>query len=79
MWHHLTVCPLIKLMQDITGSNLFVQIITTVPDKLEDNKQEHDRHKLVVQFIGEYLINVYGRARAKKWCRENKGRQGSVV
>ena len=45
-----------------------------VPEESEDNAREINRHKLEAQFIGECLINVYERTRAKKLCRENKGK-----
>jgi hypothetical protein len=53
-------------MREITGSNDFVNIITMVPEESENNKEKKTRHKLEAQFIGECLINICGRARAKK-------------
>ena len=62
-------------MREITGSNDFVKIITMVSEESEDNEEKKTRHKLEAQFIGECLINICGRARAKKWCSNNKGKR----
>ena len=67
-------CPCQALRENL-GSNDFVKILTDKPSKEEGESTKKSRYQIKAQWIGECLVNVYGRENIKEWCGANRGRR----
>ena len=63
-------CPALR---ESSGSNEFVKILTNKPSDEEGESRKKIRYQIKAQWIGECLVNVYGRDNIKEWCGANKG------
>lgn len=62
-----------QALRENLGSNEFVKILTGKPNDEEGESRKKTRYQIKAQWIGECLVNVYGRDNIKEWCGANRG------
>ena len=60
-------------MQEHKGSLVFVKTLINIPDEDKGKDSKNARREIMVRFIGECVVPIYGKNYIKSWCRQKKG------